>query len=97
MSELFKCVITPNVSTYKLRSLPVEIRPGLHWIVDGEGRMPDRVIIPAGTQCIEAFSLDPGGKRVVHETLIAGFGTINGPLPAPRADGTVEIVVETQK
>lgn len=35
--------------------------------------------IPAGTQIIEAFKI-VDGKKVVTETLIAGIGTIKGPL-----------------
>jgi hypothetical protein len=94
MSDLYKCVITPNTKTYALKSLPVEIRQGLHWIVDGSGKQPDQIIIPPGRRIVQAFSIDPDGKVVVHETLIAGLGSIAGPLPAPYPDGTIRITAD---
>jgi hypothetical protein len=91
MSDLYKCVIKTNTKTYALKSLPVEVLQGLHWIVDGSGKLPDQVIIPPGRQVIEAFSIDPAGNHIVHETLIVGLGTIQGPLPASYPDGTIRL------
>ncbi len=91
MSDLYKCVITPNVRTIELRSLPVVVKPGHHWIVDGEGKKPDVVVLAPGTQIIESFTMGLEGQRIVNETLIAGVGTIMGPLPAPGPDGTIRV------
>lgn len=94
MSDLYKCVIKPVTKTYELKSLRVDVKRGLHWIIDGSGKEPDQIIIPPGRQVIQAFSIDPDGNHVVHETLIAGLGTIQGPLPAPYPDGTIRLTAD---
>jgi hypothetical protein len=91
MSELYKCVITPNVRTIDLKSIQCELRPGLHWILE-DGK-PPRVLIPPGRQCIESFTLGPDGARIVNETLIAGVGLIRGALPAPLPNGMIDLVL----
>ena len=98
MSDLYKCVITPDVRTIELRSKPVEVRRGLHWIVDGEGKKPDVVIIPPGTQIFQSFTITPDGQEVVNETVIAGLEQpFPGPLPAPEPDGTIRLVLPPKK
>lgn len=89
--ELHRCVIDFNVRTIELRSSKTVWVDGPRWILDGSGVRPDRVAIPAGTQFIESFTVDRAGHRTVKDTTIAGVGTIQGKLPTPGPDGTIEL------
>jgi hypothetical protein len=42
---------------------------------------PFVITIPAGTQCIESFTINPDGSETVNETYIAGIGIVDGELP----------------
>lgn len=84
MNDIYKCVITPAVRTYTLRSSKWKVGQGPHIIEDHTKTPVTRRIIRPGTEAIECLQRDKRGHWRVVETNLPGGIVVKGKMPGVR-------------
>ncbi len=84
MIESYRCIIVPNLRTFKTRSTSWTVVLGPHVIEDHTTAVVTGQIIHPGTEAVEYFRIDKAGRRRVYETHLPGGIVVKGSLNTVR-------------